>query len=186
MHLLDESCDGPLFVAQLLRSRTIDVVCGDAPALQNPCPAYCCALDKARAFQGLHGAHQVAQKLITSALPLVTGQRNLLAAEVFEGEGGRGACPERGKKLERAVAVACGGNQFALRSRGQKPLGGLLAILPIGPAGPRKSSQDEQNGSDNQCVALSPEMCLLDLLYEPTAARAPIVAGRDNYYGHNM
>jgi hypothetical protein len=30
------------------------------------------------------------------------------------------------------------------------------------------------------------EMCLLDLLYEPTAARAPIVAGRDNYYGHNM
>jgi len=72
----------------------------------------------------------------------VVRQRDLFAAEVFEGEGRRGLALERGEVLRRATGIE---NQFTLRSRGTQPLGGLTAELPVGPSSPGESGQDEEN-----------------------------------------
>src|ERR1035437_121329 len=149
-HLLDKARDLLLFFAEFAGVFAVDVVGGDGQHLEALGGVAVAQIDKPGGLD-LAGSAPGGPEVDGQRMALVVRQRDFFAAEVFEREGWRGLSLQRGDVLRRA---ACIENQFALRSRGPQPLGGLPAVLPVCPAGPGEGGQDKENGGNDEGVAL--------------------------------
>ena len=139
-----------LLVGQLLLVVAIEIVGGDAQHLEPLRSVLIPQLDQPRRLD-LAWAAPCSPEVDQHRLAFVAGQRDLLATQVFECKCRSRFALERRKRIGLA---ARSGHQLALCHGGQRPLGRLLAEFPVGPTRPREDGQYEQNGRDNQGVAL--------------------------------
>ena len=140
------------------------------PRISNPWDAYWLRSSTSQGVSILQGAAPGGPEIDEHGLALELSSETLLPLQVFKREGGRGLAMSGETYWHGAGRI---GDQFGVRGGGERKLGRLLAVFPVGPAGPGEGGEDKQHDEKNEVLRFKG----VDLSFSIVRARARIERG---------